>query len=80
MRGPRQVNIAPCRKMPMQYAETDRQIRHRRWQNQRDDGASADVPYQDGKPQKGEQKCLQIPAPIQRKFTVSSLWNLETPS
>ncbi|BCJ04436.1 hypothetical protein PRtIB026_A05280 [Pseudomonas sp. RtIB026] len=28
----------------------------------------------------GKQKCLQIPAPNPCKFTVSSLWNLETPS
>ncbi len=29
---------------------------------------------------RGEQKCLQIPAPFQRNLTVSTLWNLETPS
>ena len=30
--------------------------------------------------QEGKQKCQQIPAPIQRNLTVSTLWNLETPS
>ncbi len=86
LHGLRQVNIAPCRKKAMQYEETDRQERRRQWHDQRDDGTSANVPYQEGQFQEGKQKCLQmiIPndpiRPIQRNLTVSTLWNLETPS
>src|SRR5690606_21687857 len=44
LHGRAQVNIAPCRRKPMQYVETDRPLRHCRWPYPRDDVASADVP------------------------------------
>ncbi len=83
LHGCSQVNIAPRRKKAVQYAETDRLEKRRWWHDRRDDGASANVPYQEGKFKRGEQKCLQIMPPIrpiQRNLTVSTLWNLETPS
>ena len=80
LHGRTQVNIAPRRVTSVQYVETDRQVKRCRWRDQRDDGASANVPYQEGKLKEGKQKCQQRPAPIQRNHTVSTLWNLETPS
>jgi len=46
LHGRSQVNIAPRRKMPAQYVETDRLVSGLRWRDRRDHGASAIVPYQ----------------------------------
>ncbi|AVD80871.1 hypothetical protein C4Q28_01235 [Pseudomonas sp. SWI6] len=61
LQGRTQVNIAPRRKLPVQYAETDRLLNRRRWRDRRDDGASANVPYQDGKHQEGNRRVCRYP-------------------
>ena|GEM_PF-8293 len=54
LHGRTQVNIAPRRITPMQYVETDRQVNRRRWRDQRDHGATENVPYQAGKLKEGK--------------------------
>ncbi|MGB5957259.1 MULTISPECIES: hypothetical protein [unclassified Pseudomonas] len=49
LHGRAQGNIALRCKKPVQYVETDRLEKRRRWHDQRDDAAPANVPYQQGK-------------------------------
>ncbi|MNG81735.1 hypothetical protein D3C81_540450 [compost metagenome] len=61
LRGRTQVNIAPRREKPVQYVETDRLIKRRRWRDQRDDGPSANVPYQEGLLKEGIESVCRYP-------------------